>query len=174
MLTIVDERDTGFLLGAVDYLTKPINNERLAALVQRYRRGKDRVGGAADHILIVEDDVTLRELLRRTLEHEGWVVAEAGDGVQALAAIAEHRPAMILLDLMLPHMDGVQLVDQLRSTADGQSIPIVVLTAKDLSDAERQSLSRSVEQILQKGAYSRDDLLQWVRELICAGQKTTE
>jgi CheY-like chemotaxis protein len=171
MLTIADERDTGFLLGAADYLIKPIDNVRLATLVSTYGRARNLVNGTADQILIVEDDTALRELLRRTLEHEGWAVAEAENGRQALAYVAEHRPALILVDLMLPEMDGVQIVDELRSSANGQSIPIVVITAKDLSSAERQSLNRSVEQILQKGAYTRDDLLQQVRELICDEQK---
>jgi signal transduction histidine kinase/CheY-like chemotaxis protein len=171
MLTIADERDTGFLLGATDYLTKPIDNERLAALVSAYRCDRSRLDGALDDILIVEDDVALRELLRRTLEQAGWTVAEAENGPQALARVAEHPPGLILLDLMLPGMDGVQIVDELRSSAIGRAIPIVVLTAKDLSSAERLTLSRSVEQILQKGAYSRDDLLQQIRGLICDRQR---
>ena len=167
MLTIVDEKDTGYMLGAAEYLIKPLDSERLATLVGIYRRERKLLNSAATHhILIIEDDAALRELIRRTLEQEGWSVAQAENGRQALDHVAEHRPALILLDLVLPDMDGVQIVDEVRSTTIGQSIPIVVVTAKDLSSAERQHLSGSVEQILQKGAYSRDELLEHVRTLI--------
>jgi DNA-binding response OmpR family regulator len=118
--------------------------------------------------LLVEDDTSLRELLRRTLEREGWVVHEASNGRQALEAIARLQPALILLDLMLPEVDGVQVIDQLRATIAGRSIPIIVLTAKDLSSDERQRLNSSVSQIIQKGSYSRDELLRQVCDLVSA------
>jgi len=169
MLTIVDEWQRGFALGAVDYLTKPIDTERLAALVARHRG--DRIApDSADggNVLIVEDDAALRELLRRTLEHAGWGVVEAADGQAALAQITRNRPALILLDLMLPDLDGIQVIDALHATPTGQSIPIVVLTAKDLTSVEQQRLNGSVAQILQKGTYRSEDLLRHVYNLTLA------
>jgi CheY-like chemotaxis protein len=169
MLTIVDEWQRGFALGAVDYLTKPIDTERLAALVARHR-GDRIVPDSADggNVLIVEDDAALRELLRRTLEHAGWGVVEAADGQAALAQITRNRPALILLDLMLPDLDGIQVIDALHATPTGQSIPIVVLTAKDLTSVEQQRLNGSVAQILQKGTYRSEDLLRHVYDLTLA------
>jgi CheY-like chemotaxis protein len=126
--------------------------------------------GVEGQILIVEDDAALRKLLRSDLETEGWSVVEAASGRQAMMYVARHQPALILLDLMLPEMNGIQVVDELRTSPAGRSIPIVVITAKDLSPAERQHLSSSVEQILQKGAYSRNDLLRQIRDLMYARQ----
>ncbi len=169
MLTIVDEWQRGFALGAVDYLTKPIDTERLTALVARHRG--DRIApDSADggDVLIVEDDAALRELLRRTLEHAGWGVVEAADGQAALAQITRSRPALILLDLMLPELDGIQVIDALHATPTGQSIPIIVLTAKDLTAVEQQRLNGSVAQILQKGTYRSEDLLRHVYDLTLA------
>jgi CheY-like chemotaxis protein len=175
MLSIVDDPTKGFVLGASDYLVKPIDTKRLMALVNNYTYGRPSVSQLAqDQILIVEDDAALRELLRRTLEHEGWIVHEATNGRQALDYIARHRPALMLLDLMLPEVDGVQVIDELRATGAGQSIPIIVLTAKDLLPAERRRLSASVSQILQKGVYSREELLRHVSDLMSAAQHRRE
>jgi CheY-like chemotaxis protein len=169
MLSIVDDPNKGFILGASDYLVKPIDNKRLLALVNDYANGRAPTSRSIqDRILLVEDDASLRELLRRTLEGEGWVVQEATNGRQALDSIARHQPALILLDLMLPEVDGVQLIDELRTTIAGRSIPIIVLTARDLSPIERRRLDNSVSQILQKGAYSRDELLRQVCDLVGA------
>jgi CheY-like chemotaxis protein len=167
MLTIADDRNTGFLLGASDYMTKPIDSERLAALVSTYQYQKNAANAITkDHILIVEDDTALRELLRCTLEQDGWPVTEAENGQVALAQVARCHPALILLDLMLPEMDGVEFIHELRATPAGRSIPIIIITASDLTSAEREHLNGSVEQILQKGLYSREDLLREVRDRV--------
>ena len=165
MLTIVDDRKTGFALGAVEYLTKPIDSERLVELVDLHRRDRIVKDSAGDYILIVEDDPSLRELLHRNLDQAGWEAIEAPDGRAALAQIAKRRPSLILLDLMLPELDGVQVIDELHATPEGQSIPIIVLTAKHLIPAEHQRLNRSVAQILQKGTYSSEELSQYLRNL---------
>jgi signal transduction histidine kinase/DNA-binding response OmpR family regulator len=169
MLTIVDERKRGFALGAKDYLTKPIDTERLGKLVELHRRDRMALDSAdSGYILIVEDDTALRELLRRTLELAGWVVVEAADGRAALEQIARCRPSLILLDLMLPELDGVQVIDELHATSTGEEIPILVLTAKELTLAERQRLDKSVTKILQKGSYSSEELLRHVCDLTIA------
>jgi signal transduction histidine kinase/DNA-binding response OmpR family regulator len=171
MLSIVDDPARGFVLGASDYLVKPIDNKRLIALVNDYIYERTSMSRAAqDQILIVEDDDTLRELLRRALEQEGWVVREATTGRQALDHVAKYQPALILLDLMLPEIDGVQVIDELRASEGGQSVPIIVLTAKDLLPAERQRLSNTVAQILQKGVYSREELLRHVCDVASAAR----
>jgi signal transduction histidine kinase/DNA-binding response OmpR family regulator len=179
MLTIVDEWNRGFALGAVEYMTKPINSDRLVRLVEQHRR--DRVmaeSDTTDYILIVEDDAGLRELLHRTIEQGGGNAVAVSDGRTALAQVAQSRPSVILLDLMLPEMDGLQVIDELRASPAGQTIPIIVLTAKDLTVEERVRLDTSVSQILQKGTYTSDELLRNVynlaREAIHARQCTGE
>ena len=106
MLTIVDDRNLGYTLGAAEYLTKPVDRERLLAVLARYRRDRP--------VLIVEDDGPLRELLRRMLEREGYAVVEAEHGRAALDRVREAVPGAILLDLMMPVMDGFEFLAELR------------------------------------------------------------
>jgi CheY-like chemotaxis protein len=161
MLTMIDDKNIGYALGASDYLTKPIDRERLVALLQKYRCVQPPCP-----ILIVEDDSATREMLRRMLEKEGWGVAEAENGRAALEQMAQNRPELILLDLMMPEMDGFQFIGELRRAPDWQSIAIIVITAMDLTHEERLRLNGRVEQILQKGAYSQEVLLNEVRDLV--------
>ena len=163
MLTIVDDKNIGYALGAADYLTKPVDRDRLVAILQKYR-GED----PSRLVLVVEDDAAAREILQRTLEKEGWAVTAAENGRVALQRVAEQRPALILLDLMMPEMDGFQVVEALREREAWRPIPIVVVTAKDLTTEDHLRLNGYVEKILQKGAYSREALLAEIRDLVTA------
>jgi GAF domain-containing protein/CheY-like chemotaxis protein len=160
MLTIVDDRNLGYALGVSDYLIKPIDRERLVTVLKKYRRDLP--------VLVVDDDVALRQLLRRMLEPEGYAVVEAENGRVALERLREVSPSVILLDLMMPEMDGFEFVAEVYRHAGWRAIPIVVITAKDLSREDHERLNGYVQQILQKGAYSRDQLLAEVRELVAA------
>ncbi|MBE7555515.1 MAG: PAS domain S-box protein [Anaerolineales bacterium] len=190
MVTIVDDKNKGFALGAADYLTKPIDREHLIAIVNKYRHEPEPVSQNADGdegeqppleeqetgpILVVEDDPAIREMLRSILEQEGLSVVEAGNGRIALAQVAAHRPGLILLDLTLPEMDGFEFIAALRHAEHPAqpSIPVVVVTARDLSLEERQYLNGSIEQILQKesGDTSQTGLLRQVRDLVQAHQR---
>ena len=168
LLSFVGNKSLGFALGASDYLTKPVDGKRLAALLNKYRR--DRDGVAANslpcQILVVEDDDATRKILRRILEKKGWAVAEADSGRTALEQLAVARPHLILLDLMLPEMDGFELIAELRKSHSEDPIPIVVITAKDLTTAESQQLNGYVDGVLQKGVYSCDTLLRDVRSIV--------
>jgi Amt family ammonium transporter len=159
MVTIVEERDRGFSLGAADYLAKPIDRPQLLATIGRYRR-------TDGYVLVVEDDDPTRELLRRALNSEGWEVQEAANGKHALVQLMARRPSLILLDLMMPEIDGFQLLELLRANADWRAIPVVIITAMDLSIGERLQLNGYVERIIQKGSYQRDELLNEVRLLV--------
>jgi CheY-like chemotaxis protein len=163
MLTIVEDKNLGYALGASNYLTKPIDRERLAVVLQKYRCAQPPC-----QVLVVEDDTATRELLRRMLEKEGWRVTEADNALSALERVAETRPELILLDLVMPELDGFQFVEALHQREAWRSISVVVVTAKDLTEEDRLRLRGSVEQILQKGVYSRDALLRVVRELVAA------
>ena len=158
MLTIVDDKNLGYALGAADYLTKPIDRERLVTVLEKHRRDLP--------VLVVDDDAGQRQLLRRMLEPEGFTVVEAENGRVALARLQEIRPTVILLDLMMPEMDGFEFVAECRRRESWRAIPIVVVTAKDLSPADRERLNGHVQKILQKGTSGRDELLAEVRELV--------
>ncbi|MEG3924124.1 MULTISPECIES: response regulator [unclassified Microcoleus] len=168
LLSFVGNKSLGFALGASDYLTKPVDGKRLAALLNKYRRDQDDVASnnLTCQILIVEDDVATREILRCVLETQGWEVTEADSGRAALDRLKVARPHLILLDLMLPEMDGFELIGEIRKSHSGDPIPIVVLTGKNLTPAESQQLNGYVERVLQKGVYSCDTLLHDVRSIV--------
>ncbi|MGH7817849.1 MAG: response regulator, partial [Candidatus Binatia bacterium] len=163
MLSIADEKQMGYALGAAEYLTKPIEWERLADVLQKYECTRPPCP-----VLIVEDDEAMRSMLVRRLEKEKWTVIEATNGRTALEQMQKLRPELILLDLMMPEMDGFHFLDEVRKREEWRSIPIVVVTAKELTAEDRKRLNGSVEKILQKGAYSREALIDEVRDLIAA------
>jgi len=160
MLTIVDDKNLGYALGAADYLTKPIDRDRLLTVLHAHRRDRP--------VLIVDDDAGLRQLLRRMLEPEGYAVVEAENGRVALECLRGMSPSVVLLDLMMPEMDGFEFVAEFRRHEASRGIPIVVITARDLSREDRERLNGYVQKILQKGAHGRDALLAEVRELVAA------
>jgi PAS domain S-box-containing protein len=161
--TITEDRNMGFALGASEYLTKPIERKRLAALVKRYVPSP-----AAGQVLVVEDDDATRALLVRALTKAGWSVVEAANGRLALAAIAAASPALVLLDLMMPEMDGFEFLDTIRQDPRHHGIPVVVITAKTLTEADRQRLNGGVERVVQKHALDADALLTEVRAVVGA------
>jgi PAS domain S-box-containing protein len=160
MVTVVDEQNVAYTLGASDYLTKPINWNRFGSILKKYAGSL-----VPRRVLIIEDDAATRQMLRGMLEKEGWAVAESGNGHAALDQVAADRPALILLDLMMPGMNGFEFIAELRQREAGHGIPIVVLTAKDLTAEERQRLNGHVERVLQKGACSREQLLNEINAL---------
>jgi signal transduction histidine kinase/CheY-like chemotaxis protein len=167
MLTFVDEKNKGFTLGATDYLTKPIDRERLLSVLNKHRCELDPCT-----ILLVEDDLTTREMMKQLLERAGWTVCEAHNGRVGLEQIELQMPHLVLLDLMMPEMDGFQFVAQLRQHESWRAIPVIVVTAKDLTPEDRFRLNGSVEQILMKGAYNNTELLAQVRDMVVTHVRT--
>ena len=161
MLTIIDERNKGYTLGASDYLVKPVDREQLISILEKHRQPDTE-----NKILVVEDDTDMRRRLCSTLSDEGWKVGEAENGRVALDCLSELRPNLILLDLMMPEMDGFQFLSALRDHDLHQRIPVVVVTGADLSEEERSHLNGGVERVLCKSAYSRDELFAEVRTLV--------
>ena len=156
MITMADDRSTGYALGASDYLTKPIDRERLAASVRRYRQGTQGV-------LVVEDDDDTREMMVRTLGNDGWTVRAAANGRLALDRVRETVPELILLDLMMPEMDGFEFIAHLRENEAWRSIPVVVLTAKDITPEDHLRLQGNVRKVFRKASFSRDELIEEIR-----------
>lgn len=161
MLTMVDEKNMGYALGVSDYMTKPIDKDHLVTILRKYRCAHPPCP-----VLVIEDDVTTQEMITRMLQKEGWRVYTAGNGKVGLEKVAENMPALILLDLMMPEMDGFEFVNELRKNILWRSIPVVVVTSKDLTAEDRERLDGHVQRILQKGAYSRDALLSEIRDQV--------
>jgi CheY-like chemotaxis protein len=138
-----------------------VNRGRLSRLLRKYSST-----GAAGGVLVVDHDDAARALLRAMLEAEGWSVREAENGRKALARMEEERPQLVLLDLLMPEMDGFEFTEQVRQHATLRSVPIVVVTSHDLSREERQRLNGYVETVVQKAGDSPDALLHRVRELL--------
>ena len=155
MCTIVGEQGRGMSLGAADYLVKPILEQDLLRALDRL----DREGGR-HRVLVVDDQTEDRNLLRRMIEsQEGYEVIEAASGQDAIAVVRQARPHIIVLDLMMPDVDGFAVLEALKSDEFTRSIPIIVVTAKELSEEERGRLNHNIEALIQKGLLERDELL---------------
>ncbi len=161
-------------LGAADYLVKPLDRDRVVRALKKHCDG-----GSPGLALVAEDDPAARDMLRRMLEKDGWSVEEAANGRQALEIVARGKPALILLDLMMPEMDGFEFLTELGQPPEWRSIPVVVVTAKALTPEDRLFLNGSlflsggIKQVLQKGRFSRDDLMRQVRELVARAPAAT-
>ena len=161
MVTILEEKGMGYALGASEYITKPADWGRLVSVLKKYRRAP-----APCEVLVVEDDEATREMLSRMLRKEGWGVSVAENGRAALQRVVECQPALVLLDLLMPEMDGFEFIAELRKNPDWRSIPIVIITGKDLTQEDYERLDSCVEKILQKALYTREELLAEVRDLV--------
>jgi adenylate cyclase len=161
MMTIADEKQKGFTLGAAGYLTKPVDRAQLAELLNRFKAPT-----TTPRVLVVEDNVTDREMMRRLLVGEGWEVTVAVNGREALDCLERDHPDLVLLDLMMPEMDGFEFLAEFRKDSKFASTPVIVVTAADLSPADRHRLNGGVEYILEKAAFSRQDFLRQIRSLI--------
>jgi CheY-like chemotaxis protein len=154
------------LLGAADYLVKPVDRVKLVETLTGI------CGSTAGHAFLVDDDEVVRRSVRQALEPIGWKVTEAENGQVAIEAMTAGRPDVIILDLMMPKMDGFEFLDEWRGRSEWQDIPVVVITAKDLTDEDRDRLNGGVERIIQKS--DRDEMLrQLSRELTkCVKRQT--
>jgi DNA-binding response OmpR family regulator len=165
LVTMLGDRDMGFALGAAEHLTKPINPKELLRLLARVQRSEN-----APDVLIVDDDQSTRDMLRRMLVKEGWTVREAANGAEGLEQLARAVPAVMLLDLMMPELDGFEVLRAVRQTAAWRDIPVVIVTSKDLSRDELEWLRGHALDVFQKGAYSRAELIAAVRAMVEAAR----
>ncbi|MDQ6677892.1 MAG: PAS domain S-box protein [Acidobacteriota bacterium] len=170
MATIIADRSLGYSLGASDYLMKPIVRDKLQIALAKYKCDPPPCS-----VLLVEDDTDSRDLLRGMLQREGWEVTLARDGLEALDRMAEAIPTVILLDLMMPNMDGFEFTAQLNKREDWRKVPVLVVTSKDLTPQDRARLNGKVERILSKDALGIEDLLSELRVLVssCISRRVT-
>lgn len=163
MISMTDDKNLGYALGASEFLTKPIYRERLISVLEKYIDERQ-----SNSVLVIEDDMATSQMMTKMLEKEGYRVTRAGNGHLALQNVAQAKPQLILLDLMMPEMDGFEFVTELRKREEWRSIPIVVVTAKNITEEDRLRLNGYVKKIVQKGDLHREALLQEVRHLIAS------
>jgi signal transduction histidine kinase/CheY-like chemotaxis protein len=161
LLTMTDDKETGFALGASAFINKPIEQDQLLEAIQHHKASAD-----GRHALVVEDDPHQRDLVLRMLEKEGWESEFVANGAEALEAVAARQPAIILLDLLMAEMDGFEFLTHLRANPDWKLIPVVVITSMDLTSDVRARLQGRVDNIFQKGRYSRDNLIRQIRDSV--------
>ncbi len=160
MISMINDDNIGYALGASEYLVKPIGRDRLMTVLERFRTDS---APRQPRALIVEDDRDTREMLERHLEREGWQIDMAENGRVALDQLeAGLRPDVMLLDLMMPEIDGFEVARRVRATPEWNNIPIIVLTAMDLTEADRKRLDESVERVLQKGRSSIEEVIEQI------------
>jgi len=164
MISIVEERNKGFALGAADYIVKPVVRDQLSTILEKYHIGDK----SQNLVMVVEDDDILRDTMAEILKLEGWRVFKAENGRVALEHIEDKKPSLILLDLMMPEMDGFEFVTRLRQNKKWHSIPVVVLTATKLSAEDQARLHSYVDIIFQKESYNQKELLQQVHKQVAA------
>jgi CheY-like chemotaxis protein len=160
MVSVAPDRSIGLSLGAVDVLTKPVDRARLIALIHRLVRREGPV-------LVVEDDADTRDMMRNTVEKLALTVVEAANGRLALSWLTEHElPAMVVLDLMMPEMDGFEFLDAIAARPEWREMPVIVVTAKQLTASERERLSRQARKVMEKATTTRVDIAAAVSEAV--------
>jgi PAS domain S-box-containing protein len=161
MLTMIEDHQMGYSLGAAEYLTKPISRNELLNILCKYCKDKPSFT-----ILLVDDDRLTRGMMARVLDAPGWKIIEADNAKMALQLLQSLQPNLILSDLRMPEMDGFEFIKHLQQNKTWASIPVVVLTARDLTAEEHIWLNNNVDKVLQKGAYTRNELLSELRQLM--------
>ncbi|NOY67670.1 MAG: response regulator [Gammaproteobacteria bacterium] len=157
IVSMVDEARKGIALGAADFLPKPVNWPRLSDSIKRTIRKESEKS-----VLLIEDDQDARVLVKTMLEKHGWKVDEAENGKEGLKCLKIKRPALILLDLMMPEMNGFEFIDEFRKQPEWGDIPVIILTAADLSMEQKILLQKSVDSIIEKHQYADKDICEQV------------
>jgi signal transduction histidine kinase/DNA-binding response OmpR family regulator len=161
--SVLQDEETGFSLGAADYIVKPVSRQDLIARLERLRAVTG--GTQISRVLVVDNDKKFVDLMTATLEGQSFSVARAYTGLQGIEYASKQRPDLIFLDLMLPDISGLEVVEFLKMEESTKDIPIIVVTAKDLTEEEKRSLNGSIETIAQKGRSGKDDLLQEIKRV---------
>lgn len=165
VVTAYNGREKAAALGAADFITKPFTADRLREAVKRVLP----IGGRS--VLVVDDEENVRRLVLETLGDNGLDLREAADGEEALVSIAKHKPDAIVLDLLMPNLDGFSVLERLQEDPAWRSIPVIVLTAHRLSAAERRSLRKRTLSLIEKSAYSGAELRRQIDRAL-AGRRT--
>ncbi len=163
MCTVSENEELGVALGATDYLTKPIDRRQLVSRLGTLFQGR-RQQHRTTHVLAIDDDEQVRELYAATLGAQGYRVHTAANGPDGLRMAAELEPDMILLDLMMPGMDGFETAEKLKQQPRTREIPIIVVSAKELTMGDRMRLVGHIEKCVSKASFTREQLLGEIRQ----------
>ena len=156
VVSIIDNKEMGYRLGADEYLVKPVDRPALLRVLQRYE-------GRGREVLVVDDDPMVVDLVQQLLEEDSWTVRSAANGREGLDEIARQQPDVVLLDLMMPVMDGFETLNHLRENPATQNLPVVVITAKTLSPEEQVALQQQTTRVIEKDGLDRERILREVR-----------
>ena len=169
VVTVLPERGRGFALGASDYLVKPVSKEGLLGAV--WRAVAERVDQTSSRrdIVVIDDDPAALELVRATLEPHGWTVTTCSGGAEAISVIGTLRPSVVLVDLLMPDVDGFEVIDALHADPRTAAIPVVVLTAKALTAQDRRRLQGRIEFVASKGELDLSWLADRLTQVAAAG-----
>ncbi|MCA9573475.1 MAG: response regulator, partial [Myxococcales bacterium] len=159
------EGEKAHAIGASEYVSKPLDRAQLFGSIARTRARLPPSDGER-RALIVEDEAATREILTRMLRRDGWQVRVAENGRVGLERVAEETPSLILLDLMMPEMDGFGFLEEIRSDPTWRDIPVVVVTAKTLTVQEHEYLSHRTQQVVAKSDHTTVDLAEAIRTAI--------
>jgi CheY-like chemotaxis protein len=165
VISVVDNPELGIALGALDYVIKPVAAKDLITRLEKFNfTGRAESGEV--RILVVDDEIANREWLTGILEPAGFSVLPASGGAEAIELAKSRKPDLVLLDLMMPEVSGFEVVEALRSDEMTRETPIMVLTAKDLTQADKRLLNGQVSTILKRGSTGASDLLGLLRDVI--------
>jgi len=160
VVSMLDEPGRGFALGAAEYLVKPVGKEQLLAALYRAAAMPEQ----KHTVVAIDDDPLAIELVKASLEPEGWTVLGAATGQEGLALIREQPPSAVLLDLLMPGMDGFEVVEALRADPDTKSVPVVILTSKSMTQQDKERLQGRITYVARKTEFSLSGLgvlLRW-------------
>ena len=168
VVSVVDDPELGAALGALDYVVKPIRANELLARLSQFKF-KRTLGHENIRVLVVDDETAQRELLAGVLESAGFAVIQAASGREAIQLAVAVKPDLVLLDLMMPDVSGLDVVRALRADATTQTTPIMILTAKELTEANKSHLNGHVSAILSRGSTGAFDLLEHLQRVVASG-----
>ncbi|SFM20264.1 response regulator [Methanolobus profundi] len=162
IVSILNEKDLGIIWGAFDYMVKPVDREALLSSLERLRelRSFEQV-----NVLVIDDEPSVIELMESMLSNEGYDIMSASNGKEGIERALSFLPDVIILDLMMPKVDGFDVISELKKHPETIDIPIIVCTAKDLEAYEKEQLDRDVSFVMQKGIFSKQDLLGCIKSL---------
>ncbi|UCD56390.1 MAG: response regulator, partial [Candidatus Hydrogenedentota bacterium] len=168
--SVLQEEETGFSMGAADYIVKPVSRRQLLERLQRLRDA--RASGRISNVLVVDDDREFMDLVGAMLESQSFSVDRAYTGLQGIEHASKRKPDLIFLELMLPDISGFDVIEFLKMEDNTKDIPIIIVTAKDLTDEQKRSLNGKIEAIAKKGQYGKHDFLNEIRrvELLAAAR----
>jgi signal transduction histidine kinase/DNA-binding response OmpR family regulator len=173
MLTVAEEKNKGYALGVTEFCMKPADRTELEKVVSRYIDPLSEHHGQL-RVLIVDDDPITSSLIARCLSDRGWRVHEARNGLEALAQVRENTPDLILLDLIMPEMDGIAFLAELRKLPQHRNVNVIVITSKDLTNVERRLLNLNVDRVLKKDGYTLDELVRDVNARFASTRNSKE